>query len=202
MNINTKRVLGYTRWESSCLCWHSCCRRRHGRRRGRRLSSAAEDQERRFLHADSEKVKDSQRQRPAAPAHTQVLHQRALLQPQGGGNKRAHVLYDHSVPGAGKPAGVEGLVLPVAPHCKSHDEVIGPPLQTQLVCVGFSRFQLEGFPYSFLFKTFKVFQESLKLEWKVWVCSSTVCPLSCRCVDVFFLFPPDICVHSSVRLSH
>lgn len=84
MNINTKRVLGYTRWESSCLCWHSCCRRRHGRRRGRRLSSAAEDQERRFLHADSEKVKDSQRQRPAAPAHTQVLHQRALLQPQGG----------------------------------------------------------------------------------------------------------------------
>lgn len=118
------------------------------------------------------------------------------------GNKRAHVLYDHSVPGAGKPAGVEGLVLPVAPHCKSHDEVIGPPLQTQLVCVGFSRFQLEGFPYSFLFKTFKVFQESLKLEWKVWVCSSTVCPLSCRCVDVFFLFPPDICVHSSVRLSH
>lgn len=96
------------------------------------MSSAAEDQERRFLHADSEKVKDSQRQRPAAPAQTQVLHQRALLQPQGG-PKRAHVLYDHNVPG--KSAGMEGLVLPVAPHCKSHDEVIGQPLQnTACVC--------------------------------------------------------------------
>lgn len=127
------------------------------------MSSAAEDQERCFLHADSEKVEDSQRQRPAAPAHTQVLHQRALLQPQGG-PKKEHVLYHHSVPGAGIPAGVMGLVLPVAPRCESHDEVIGQPLQnTACVCVlAFSRFQLEGFPYSFLFKTFKVFQESLK----------------------------------------
>lgn len=71
------------------------------------------------------------------------------------------------------------------------------------VCVlAFSKFQLEGFPYSFLFKTFRVFQESLKWEMRVSVCSSTFCPLSCRCVYVFSLLPPDVCVHSSVRFSH
>lgn len=61
---------------------------------------------------------------------------------------------------------------------ESHNEVI-PPLKCVLAL---SRFQLEGFPYSFLFKTFKVFQESVK-----W-CPSTFCPLCSRCVDVYCSF--------------
>lgn len=64
---------------------------------------------------------------------------------------------------------------------QSQDELNHQPLQCVLA---FSRFQLEGFPYSFLFKTFKVFQEPLK-----WKRSSTFCPLCCRCVDVYFSFP-------------
>ncbi len=50
---------------------------------GRGLSSAAEDQEWCFLHARPEEVKVTDGQRPAALAHTQVLNQRTLLQPQG-----------------------------------------------------------------------------------------------------------------------
>lgn len=100
------------------------------------MSSAAEDQERRFLRADSEKVKDSQRQRPAAPAHAQVLHQRALLQPQGG-LKRAHVLYDRGVPGAVVPAGVQGPGLPVqfcSHHCTSLYKVTMRSFSLSSVC--------------------------------------------------------------------
>lgn len=55
----------------------------HGWSGGRGVSSAAEDQEWCFLHASSEEVKDTHCQGPAALAHTQVLNQRTLLQPQG-----------------------------------------------------------------------------------------------------------------------
>lgn len=172
-------MFDHTWWERCCLCWHSC-RRRRGRPRGRRLSPAAADQERRVLHADSAKVKDSQCQRPAAPAHPQVLHQRALLQPQGG-LKRVLVLCNQfswrccTCRCAGTGVSCSRLTV------QSQDELVHQPLQCVLA---FSRFQLEGFPYSFLFKTFKVFQEPLK-----WKRSSTFCPLCCRCVDVYFSFP-------------
>lgn len=141
-----RACLEHTWWDTCCLCWQSCHRRWRGRPRGRRLSSAAEDQERRVLHADSAKVKDWQRQRPAAPARPQVLHQRALLQPQGG-LKRAHVPYNHSVLGAVVPAGVQGPACPVPSRSRltvqSQGEVIHQPLQCVLA---FSRFQLEAFP--------------------------------------------------------
>lgn len=70
-----------------CLCsslrwWHESG--------GRGFSSAAEDQEWRFLHAGPEEVKDTHCQRLAALAHTQVLDQRTLLQPQGTIN-RTHI---------------------------------------------------------------------------------------------------------------
>lgn len=69
-------VVSLVLWCVSLRCWH-------GWSGGRGVSSAAEDQEWRFLHASSEEVKDTHGQRPATPAHTQVLNQRTLLQPQG-----------------------------------------------------------------------------------------------------------------------
>lgn len=76
---------------STIQCLHRevlCCVYLSWRRWGERsggggFSSAVEDQERRLLHAGSEEAQDTQRRGSSAPAHTPVLNQRTLLQPQG-----------------------------------------------------------------------------------------------------------------------
>lgn len=93
-----------------CLCSSVRWWRESG---GRGFSSAAEDQERCFLHAGSEEVKDTHCQRLAALAHAQVLNQRTLLQPQGTINRTHMQAHAFMYPVVDTSPGAEGQRLPV-----------------------------------------------------------------------------------------
>lgn len=118
---------------------------------------------------------------------------------------------DHGVPAADVPAGVEGLVHPVQFWCgplwgvQSHDEVIIQALQnTKCVCVCVCWLLADSSWKDFLTPSLSKHSKCSRNDenkLQVSACSSTLCPLSCRCVHACFS-PPDLRVYSSVRLSH
>lgn len=152
-------------WFLLCFCLRASSRQQRGWSRGRGFPSAAEDQEWCFLRAHPEEVKDAQCQGLAALAHTQVLNQRTLLQPQGAIN-RAHTQTRASMSshcwGVCRCGGA-GLSCPFVPVHEIHNSLLWAQ-STRLQCVPSSappgnslcvsvlnRFQLEGFPFCFRF---------------------------------------------------
>lgn len=192
-----------------------------GRSRRRGFSSASKDQERCFLHADSEEVKDAQFQRLATLAHAQVLNQRTLLQPQGVMNS-GHIPYEHFVPFVDASAGAEGRTFPVwlclylsfVTACCELNLLTCLTAQGYKVTLRFLQFMsvdIETIPagrisllfYSSCSKCPKCSNPGMP---KIGVTSvhevpCTFCPL-CYGFLMFICLPPDICIYSSLWFSH